>query len=60
MMIRYDAEVDALNIPFRETTVTTKPFSFFPSIWWITNVYVIGVNPTRPPSLYVTPESCPE
>jgi len=27
MKIRYDAEVDALIIPFRETTVTTKPLA---------------------------------
>lgn len=27
MIIRYDAEVDALSIIFRETTVTTQPLA---------------------------------
>lgn len=27
MRIRYDAVVDALSIPFRQTTVTTKPLA---------------------------------
>ena len=27
MKIRYDAEVDAMSIIFRETTVTTKPLA---------------------------------
>ena len=32
MKIRYDAEVYAIIITFRETTVTTKPFYIFLSI----------------------------
>ena len=27
MKLRYDAEVDALSLVFRETTVTTKPLA---------------------------------